>query len=190
VSGPSAGPWRIGLKRFGAAQSGHDEADSGAIALIQRFGSAANLNIHLHGLVLGGVYRCDTEGEPVFVEVPAPTDEELQRVLLEIINRPMKLLTCKGALVEDQGQTWMADSDGFSVHAAVLRQHRNGRSKGFDHNGDCWPFRDGHAGLLAQRRFSDRGTIRHPRRPNSRGEPCHADRRAGRYEADHVDAGR
>ena len=49
------------------------EADSGAITLIQRFGSAANLNIHLHCLVLDGVYRCDTEGEPVFVEVPAPT---------------------------------------------------------------------------------------------------------------------
>ena len=46
-----------------------DEADSGAVTLIQRFGSAANLNIHLHCLVLAGVYRCDTEGEPVFVEV-------------------------------------------------------------------------------------------------------------------------
>ena len=40
-----------------------DEADSGAVPLIQRFGSAANLNIHLHCLVLDGVYRCDTEGE-------------------------------------------------------------------------------------------------------------------------------
>jgi hypothetical protein len=25
-----------------------DEADSGAVTLIQRFGSAANLNLHLH----------------------------------------------------------------------------------------------------------------------------------------------
>ncbi|MBA3477001.1 MAG: transposase [Lautropia sp.] len=49
-----------------------DQADSGAVTLIQRFGSAANLNIHLHCLVLGGVYR-RTDGEPVFVEVPAPT---------------------------------------------------------------------------------------------------------------------
>ncbi|MBK8763787.1 MAG: transposase [Burkholderiaceae bacterium] len=50
------------------------EADSGAVTLIQRFGSAANLNIHLHCLVLDGVYRCGTDGEPEFVEVPAPTD--------------------------------------------------------------------------------------------------------------------
>ena len=41
------------------------EADTGAITLIQRFGSAANLNIHLHCLVLDGVYRT-TEGVPVF----------------------------------------------------------------------------------------------------------------------------
>ena len=30
-------------------------ADTGAVTLIQRFGSAANLNIHLHRLVLDGV---------------------------------------------------------------------------------------------------------------------------------------
>lgn len=33
------------------------DAQTGAITLIQRFGSAANLNIHLHCLVLDGVYR-------------------------------------------------------------------------------------------------------------------------------------
>jgi len=37
------------------------EADTGAVTLIQRFGSAANLNTHLHCLVLDGVYR-DSEG--------------------------------------------------------------------------------------------------------------------------------
>src|SRR5918999_6472451 len=33
------------------------EAGTGAVTFIQRFGSAANLNIHLHCLVLDGVYR-------------------------------------------------------------------------------------------------------------------------------------
>ena len=33
------------------------EAATGAVTLIQRFGSAANLNLHLHALVLDGVYR-------------------------------------------------------------------------------------------------------------------------------------
>jgi hypothetical protein len=47
------------ITRFLLKQAGvkADEADSGAVTLIQRFGSAANLNIHLHCLVLDGVYR-------------------------------------------------------------------------------------------------------------------------------------
>jgi len=68
-----------------------EQADSRAVTPIQpslpMTGSAANLNIHLHCLVLDGVYRCDTEGEPVFVEVPAPTDEALQAMLHKIITR-------------------------------------------------------------------------------------------------------
>ena len=46
-----------------------DEAGSGAGTLIQRFGSAAKLNIHLHCLVLGGVYRHSADGAPEFVEL-------------------------------------------------------------------------------------------------------------------------
>ena len=34
-----------------------DESHGGAVTLIQRFGSAANLNVHLHCLVLDGMYR-------------------------------------------------------------------------------------------------------------------------------------
>ena len=43
-----------------------DEGHGGAVTLIQRFGSATNLNIHLHCLVLDGVYRCGGDGVPVF----------------------------------------------------------------------------------------------------------------------------
>lgn len=39
------------------------EAKGGAVKLIQRFGSAANVNIHPHALVLDGVYR--EEGDAV-----------------------------------------------------------------------------------------------------------------------------
>jgi len=48
------------LKQAGLKRSA---ADTGSVTLIQRFGSAANLNIHSHCLVLDGVYR-RTEGEP------------------------------------------------------------------------------------------------------------------------------
>ena len=42
------------IKQAGLKRS---QAHTGAVTLIQRFGSAANLNIHLHCLVLDGVYR-------------------------------------------------------------------------------------------------------------------------------------
>jgi Putative transposase len=54
------------------------------VTLIQRFGSAANLNIHLHCLVLDGVYLLDRDGVPVFHEAAAPSTDELARLLKEL----------------------------------------------------------------------------------------------------------
>ena len=67
------------------------------------------------------LYRCDTDGEPVFVEVPAPTDEALETVLHKVITRLMKLLTRRGVLVEEEDSTYMADSDSDSDEARTLR---------------------------------------------------------------------
>jgi hypothetical protein len=78
----------------------HAQAQTGAVTLIQRFGSAANLNIHLHCLVLDGVYRL-TDGAPVFQAIPAPTTEQLQTLLTRIISRLLKVLTRHGALIEE-----------------------------------------------------------------------------------------
>lgn len=56
------------------------DAQTGAITLIQRFGSAANLNIHLHCLVLDGAYRIQN-GVPEFHGVRTPVAEQLQGLL-------------------------------------------------------------------------------------------------------------
>jgi hypothetical protein len=83
------------------------EGQDGAVTLIQRFGSAVNLNIHLHCLVLDGVYRRGADGAPSFVEAAAPTDEELRALLQTVIARLMKMLTRRGVLLEDMGRpTW------------------------------------------------------------------------------------
>ena len=70
---------------------------------------------------LEGVYRRGADGAPEFVEVPAPSDEALQAVLHKIITRMMKLLTRRGVLIEEQGQTYMADNDADSDAARALR---------------------------------------------------------------------
>ena|SRR5215831_14969171 len=84
------------------------EAATGAVTLIQRFGSAANLNIHLHCLVLDGVYR-GAEGGPQFQNAHAPTRNELRDLLDRIEARLMKMLTRQGHLMEEQGMTYLAD---------------------------------------------------------------------------------
>ncbi len=86
------------------------EAATGAVTLIQRFGSAANLNIHLHGLVLDGVYHTGTEGAAVFHPAPALTSEPLPALLGKIIKRILRLLTRQGHLVEEEGMTYVADA--------------------------------------------------------------------------------
>jgi hypothetical protein len=105
-----------------SAQLKADEGYGGAATLIQRFGSAANLNIHLHGLLLDGVYRCGADGVPEFVEVGSPTDDEEVHALLQaIITRPMNMLTRRGVLVEDMGQTYLAEPDAAGDEARTLR---------------------------------------------------------------------
>ncbi len=84
------------IARFLLKQAGLKRcaADTGAVTLIQRFGSAAYLNIHLHCLLLDGVYR-RTEGEPDFQKARAPTRAELEGLLEKIIARLMKVLTVR-----------------------------------------------------------------------------------------------
>ena len=104
---------------------GRGEGQGGAVTVIQRFGSAANLNIHLHCLVLDGVYRCGADGEAVFIEAGAPSDEQIHAVLQTVIARLMKRLTRQGVLVQELGETWLAeidvDGEGGSEEARTLR---------------------------------------------------------------------
>jgi hypothetical protein len=106
---------------LGAAGLKAEEGHGGAVTLIQRFGSAANLNIHLHCLVLDGVYRCGADGSPAFIEADASTDDELHALLQTVIARLMKMLTRRGVLVEDMGQTYLAEPDADGEESRTLR---------------------------------------------------------------------
>ncbi len=87
------------------------QAQTGGVTLIQRFGSAANLNIHLHCLMLDSVYLL-TDGAPVFQAVPGPTPEQLETLLTRIIKRVLRILTRKGALIDEAPETpYLSDTD-------------------------------------------------------------------------------
>ena len=64
---------------------------------------------------------CDATGVPAFVEVAAPTDDERHTLLQTLITRLMKLLTRRGILVEDMGQTYLAEPDADADEACTLR---------------------------------------------------------------------
>ena len=90
---------RAGLRRTSGARTG-------AVTLIQRFGSALNLNVHLHMLILDGVYT-PTRDRPRFHRVSAPSAAHLRKLLDRIINRLVRRLTAEGLLVPDPGQPWL-----------------------------------------------------------------------------------
>ena len=55
----------------------HKTAKTGGITLTQRFGSALNLNVHFHMLLLDGVYTTNRHGKLQFQYVSAPLSDEL-----------------------------------------------------------------------------------------------------------------
>ena len=52
-------------------------AQAGAVTLVQRFGSALNLNVHFHMLFLDGVYTETKYGKTRFQRTNAPDQQEL-----------------------------------------------------------------------------------------------------------------
>ena len=63
---------RAVIKRAGLSRA----AETGLMTFIERFGSALNLNVHLHRLVSAGAYTC-TDETAQFHRVSAPSKAEL-----------------------------------------------------------------------------------------------------------------
>ena len=79
----------------------------GAVTLIQRFGSALNVNIHFHMIFLDGVYL-PVDGAVVgFRQVPAPTAAELQVLVQQIAERIGKALERRGLVERDMKNAWL-----------------------------------------------------------------------------------
>ena len=92
--------------------------DTGAVTLIQRFGSALNLNlnVHFHMILLDGVYLPVGNGPPVFRHVPAPTSAQLQGLVQQIAERIGRLLEKRGLIERDMENAWLsADGSGDAL---------------------------------------------------------------------------
>jgi hypothetical protein len=98
----------------------HKMAHTGSVTLIQRFGSALNLNIHFHMLFLDGVY-IDIWGATRFRWVEAPTSAELTQLTQVIARLVGRFLERQGLLERDAENSYLA---GDAVEAGPMDQLR------------------------------------------------------------------
>jgi len=78
---------------------GKKDLKTGAITLIQRSGSALNLNIHFHVLFIDGGFDISERGR-VFYRASDPDDEDIKELLKKISGRVIRYLRKKGYLTE------------------------------------------------------------------------------------------
>jgi hypothetical protein len=86
-------------------------ARTGAVTLIQRFGSALNLNIHFHILLLDGAYELTAVGVR-FRRVAPPTPAEIEALLGTIVTRIARHLERRGLLVRDADNGYLSSGPG------------------------------------------------------------------------------
>lgn len=79
---------------------------TGAVTLIQRFGSALNLNIHFHMLVLDGAYALGSE-PLVFRRIAPPSAAEQQALVERLAERIGRTLERQGVLSRDAESSYL-----------------------------------------------------------------------------------
>jgi hypothetical protein len=84
------------LRRRARDCSGIRKAKCGAVTFVQRFGGAININIHLHSLVIDGVYYEDAQHRIRFQRLPKPSNSEVARMTERIARRIIRLLERRG----------------------------------------------------------------------------------------------
>ena len=83
-----------------AIEHGIKDPIPGAISFTQRFGSALNLNVHLHILFLDGVYTMVDE-KPVFRNLLGISNDEVEETIAAIATKVIKYLQKQGYLDQD-----------------------------------------------------------------------------------------
>jgi hypothetical protein len=93
----------LGALRRRARRQGVADGRSGAVVCVQRFGGALNLNVHIHALVLDGVYHRESCGErPVFRAARRLEEGDLAEVLQAVIAKVHSVLRRHGLSPGDE----------------------------------------------------------------------------------------
>jgi len=85
-----------------AQQAGLNRGRTGAVSRIQRFGSALNLNPHLHTLVMDGAFCTSSPfSPPIFHAASDVTQDDVEHLVCKIHSRVLRHLERQGFLVDD-----------------------------------------------------------------------------------------
>ena len=116
----------FGCLRARARDGGVGAARGGAVAVVQRFGGALNLNVHIHALVLDGVFAKGRADDPVFHPAPSLTTLDVEEVLAAVEPGIRRLLERRGladgADGASEGDVWAEDAPGLAGLAAASVQ--------------------------------------------------------------------
>ena len=82
--------------RLRARRQGLTGPECGAVTVVQRFSGDLRINVHYHSLVVDGVFTRDGDAEPVFHELPAPTDDDIADLVQAMSRRIGRLLDKRG----------------------------------------------------------------------------------------------
>jgi hypothetical protein len=131
-----------------ARRQGVKDPLCGAVTMIQRFGSALNLNLHFHTLVPDGVFFEDGDGDIRFHALAPPTRSDLEKLIRKIVPRLLRKLGAEelpeqaewmdalaealqsGAskAVDDPPRGLCVLAEGFSLHAGVFADELDGEA--------------------------------------------------------------
>jgi hypothetical protein len=106
------------IRRRAGIPASNRQARCGAVAFIQRFSDALNLDPHFHVLVLDGIYVMDGKGALVFRRVSQPTDKEVAHVAERIHRRAARLIEKRGL----GSQADPDEADGFRQDEPLLAE--------------------------------------------------------------------
>jgi hypothetical protein len=122
-------------RRAGIAASNR-KARCGAVAFIQRFFDALNLDPHFHVIAMDGIYLDTLGDEPLFRRVGPPTDAEVTRVAERVRRRVARLMAKRGIASRtdpDEADTLRRDEPllaelyGASISGRTITGSRAGR---------------------------------------------------------------
>ena len=115
-----------GWLRARARRRGITGGRFGAVAILQRFGSALNLNVHMHALLADGVFAADAAGRVRFRRDTSGAPRDLAALLGRIARRIERLLARRGLALgpagDDVPDAWAEETPMLAGIAAASVQ--------------------------------------------------------------------